>query len=48
LNKIEKSNFIGKTIKLYFISKTGFTDQAKELAKEKNIILLDKKLRKIK
>jgi hypothetical protein len=47
-NKIEKSNFLGKTIKLYFISKTGFTNQAKELAKDKNIILLDKKLRKMK
>ena len=28
-------------MKLYFISKAGFTDQAKELAKDNNILLLD-------
>lgn len=41
LKKLEKSDFADKTMKLYFISKAGFTDQAKQIAKNHKVILLD-------
>ena len=44
LEKIEKSNFYNKTVKLYCLSKTGFSPKAKAMAIDNKIIFLDKKL----
>ena len=48
LEKIEKSKFHNKTVKLYCLSKTGFTPKAKMMTRDNKVIFLDKKLNTIK
>lgn len=48
LEKVGKSNFSSKNVQLYFISKSGFTNKAKELTRNNKVIFLDKKLNIIK
>jgi len=44
LTTVKKSKFSGKTVKLYVVSKSDFTIQAKKIAKDNQVILLNKKL----